>query len=123
MTRGLNRVDFIGNLAREPEFRYDANGLPMATATLAVNGIRNRPDGEREESVEYFRLIFFDKSAETVGRLCSKGGGMWVTGRLQTRQYTDREGQARTAIEVVVREFMLLYGHNKARKEGEGNNE
>ena len=60
MARGLNRVTLIGNLGNDPELRYTADGVAMATASLAVNGFRRSPDGEREESVEWFRLVFFD---------------------------------------------------------------
>src|SRR5947209_10654325 len=107
MARGLNRVTLIGNLGNDPELRYTADGVAMATASLAVNGFRRSPDGEREESVEWFRLVFFDRQAETISTYGAKGKPVFVEGRLQTRPYADRNGVIRTAIEVVIAQFLL----------------
>ncbi len=108
MSRGLNRVTLIGNLGNDPELRYTADGIAMATASLAVNGFRRSPDGERAESVEWFRLVFFDRQAETMSTYGAKGKPVFIEGRLQTRPYADRNGIIRTAIEVVVSQFLLL---------------
>ncbi len=108
MARGLNRVTLIGNLGNDPELRYTADGIAMATASLAVNGFRRSPDGERAESVEWFRLVFFDRQAETMSTYGAKGKPVFIEGRLQTRPYADRNGVIRTAIEVVVAQFLLL---------------
>lgn len=108
MARGLNRITLIGNLGNNPELRYTADGIAMATASLAVNGTRRAADGTREESVEWFRLVLFDKQAETIATYGAKGKPVFVEGRLQTRPYTDRSGVIRSAIEVVVSQFLLL---------------
>lgn len=108
MARGLNRITLIGNLGNDPELMYTAGGTPMATASLAVNGFRSAPGGEREESTEWFRLVFFDRQAETISTYGAKGKPLFVEGRLQTRPYQDRNGVARTAIEVVVSQWLLL---------------
>lgn len=108
MARGLNRITLIGNLGNNPELRYTADGVAMATASLAVNGTRRAADGAREESVEWFRLVLFDRQAETIATYGAKGKPVFVEGRLQTRPYTDRTGVIRSAIEVVVSQFLLL---------------
>ena len=108
MARGLNRITLIGNLGNNPELRYTADGVAMATASLAVNGTRRAADGAREESVEWFRLVLFDKQAETIATYGAKGKPVFVEGRLQTRPYTDRNGVIRSAIEVAVSQFLLL---------------
>lgn len=108
MALGLNRVTLIGNLGGDPEVRYTADGVAVANASLAVNGFRRGADGEREESVEWFKLVFFDRQAETIGTYGAKGKQLFIEGRLQTRPYTDRNGVIRTAIEVVVSQFLFL---------------
>jgi len=108
MARGLNRITLIGNLGNNPELRYTADGIAMATASLAVNGTRRVADGAREESVEWFRLVLFDRQAETMATYGAKGKPVFVEGRLQTRPYTDRGGVIRSAIEVMVSQFLLL---------------
>lgn len=110
MARGLNRITLIGNLGNDPELQYTADGVALSTASLAVNGFRRAPNGDREESVEWFRLVFFDRQAETIHAYGAKGKPLFVEGRLQTRPYSDRNGVIRTAIEVVVSQFLLL-GH------------
>ncbi len=116
MARGLNRITLIGNLGNDPELRYTADGVAMATASLAVNGSRRATDGTREDSVEWFRLVFFDRQAENMSTYGTKGKPVFIEGRLQTRPYTDRNGIIRSAIEVVVSQFLLL-GTNAAQEE------
>ncbi len=117
MARGLNRITLIGNLGNDPELRYTADGVAMATASLAVNGFRRAADGEREESVEWFRLVFFDRQAETISTYGVKGKPLFIEGRLQTRPYADRNGIIRTAIEVVVSQFLLLGTADRAHED------
>jgi single-strand DNA-binding protein len=116
MTRGLNRVTLIGNLGNTPELRYGADGVALTTASLGVKGFRRNPDGQREESVEWFRLVFFDRQAETINTYGENGKPIFVEGRLQTRPYSDRNGVIRTAIEVVVSQFLLLSTNTKAEE-------
>lgn len=117
MARGLNRVTLIGNLGNDPELRYVADGVAMATCSLGVNGARRQPDGTLEESVEWFKLVFFDRQAETISTYGAKGKPVFVEGRLQTRPYADRNGVIRTAIEVVVSQFLLLGTNESAKAE------
>lgn len=116
MARGLNRITLIGNLGNDPELRYTADGVAMTTASLAVNGTRRAADGAREESVEWFRLVVFDRQAETLATYGAKGKPLFVEGRLQTRPYTDRNGIIRSAIEVVVSNFLLLGAGESAER-------
>jgi single-strand DNA-binding protein len=101
-------VTLIGSLGNDPTLQYTADGVAMTTASLAVMGTRKQPDGTIEESVEWFRLVFFDRQAETINAYGAKGKPLFVEGRLQTRPYSDRNGVIRTAIEVVVSQFLLL---------------
>jgi single-strand DNA-binding protein len=111
--KGFNNVQLIGNLGNTPELRYTGAGLPITSASLAVNGARRSPVGEVEDSTEWFRLVFFGREAEKMARFGTKGGSVFVMGQLQTRPYADRNGVVRTAIEVVVDYCQLLSGHTE----------
>lgn len=118
MARGLNRITLVGKLGNESELKYTADGAAYATASLAVQGFRRIPStGEREESVEWFRLVFLDRQAETLCTYGEKGRTLFVEGRLQTRPYSDGHGIIRTAIEVVVSQFLLLGAHGQKNAE------
>jgi single-strand DNA-binding protein len=109
MARGLNRITLIGNLGDDPKLQYTADGIAVANASLAVNGFRRDSEtAERAESVEWFRLVFWDRQAETISTYGKKGKPIFVEGRLQTRPYADRNGVIRTAVEVVISQFLLL---------------
>ena len=116
MKRSYNKIHLIGSLGNDPELRYTADGVAMSTASLAVMGTRKQPDGTVDDSVEWFRLIFFDRQAETINAYGAKGKPLFVEGRLQTRPYSDRNGVIRTAIEVIVNQFLLL-GEQERKEE------
>ena len=116
MARGLNRVQIIGNLGRDPEMRYTQGGQAVTNFTVAVNRNRRDQDGNASEDTEWFRVVAFDKLGEIADQYLRKGGQVYVEGRLQGRKYTDREGVERTAVEVVAGDLVLLGGR---RAEGE----
>ena len=71
MVRGLNKVQLIGNLGRDPELRYTAAGAAVANVTVAVNRLRRGPDGSTVAQTEWFRVVLWDTLAETaVDHLC-----------------------------------------------------
>ena len=110
MARGLNRVQIIGNLGRDPEMRYTQGGQAVTNFTVAVNRTRRDQDGNASEDTEWFRVVAFDKLGEIADQYLRKGGQVYVEGRLQSRKYTDREGVERTAVEVVAGDLVLLGG-------------
>ena len=110
MARGLNKVQIIGHLGRDPETRSTAGGQAVTTFTVAVNRTRRGPDGTASDDTEWFRVVAWEKLAEIAGEYLRKGGQVYVEGRLQSRQYQDRDGIARTAVEVVASDLVLLGG-------------
>lgn len=108
MVRGFQEMFIIGNLGRDPELRYTANGVAVCNAPVAVNGYYNDPNGERKENTEWFRLVAFDRQGENLATYATKGRQIMVKGRLQTRKYNDRNGIEQTAVEIVVNFWMLL---------------
>ena len=106
----LNKVQIIGNLGRDPEMRFTANGTSMATFSVACNRRWTTPDGEQREDTEWVRVVCWERLAEIAGQYLSKGRQVYVEGRLQTRQWEDRDGNTRYMTEVVAREMIMLGG-------------
>lgn len=114
---GVNKVTLLGNLGGDPEVRFTPGGAAVANATLATNKVWTK-DGERKESTEWHRLVFWSRLAEIAGEYLRKGSTIYVEGELQTRKWDDKDGQTRYTTEIVVREMQMLGG----RAEGGANN-
>jgi single-strand DNA-binding protein len=108
MTRGLNKVQIIGHLGRDPELRSAASGSPVVSFTVAVNRGRRDGSGQVVEETEWFRVVLWDRLAETADRYLRKGSLVFIEGRLQSRKYTDRDGIERVAVEVIGGEMMMF---------------
>lgn len=107
---GLNKVMLIGNLGADPELRFTQNGTAVANFRIAcTRGYTNR-DGERTESTEWVTIVAWRALAENVGQYLSKGRPVYVEGRLQTRQWEDRDGNNRYTTEVVANDIQFLGG-------------
>jgi single-strand DNA-binding protein len=105
---GLNKVMLIGNLGRDPEIRYTANGRPVANFTLATNENWVNQKGEREERTEWHNIVAWGKLAEICGEHLSKGKQVYLEGRIQTREWEDREGNKRRTTEIVASQMVML---------------
>lgn len=116
MVRGLNKVQIIGNLGRDPEMRYTPSGSAVTNFTVAVNRPRRGQDGNTIDETEWFRVVLWDKLAETANEFLRKGRTVYIEGRLQSRKYTDKDGVEKTSVEIVGNEMILL----GAREEGQG---
>jgi len=95
----LNRVILIGNLTRDPELRYTPDGTPVASFTIAVNRPFTTRQGERE--ADFISVVVWRKRAETCSEYLTKGSQVAVDGRLQIRNYEDKDGIKRRVAEVV----------------------
>jgi len=116
-SRSLNRVMLIGNLTRDPELRYTPQGTPVCTFGLATNrSWTPSSGGERQEETEFHRIVSWNKLAELCAELLFKGRKVFVEGRLQTRNWTDAQGQERTTVETVIDNMIVL---DSRRKEGQ----
>jgi single-strand DNA-binding protein len=104
----LNKVILIGNLGRDPEVRYTSGGQAVANFTLATNEAWTNKQGQREERTEWHRIVAWGALGERAGEYLKKGKQVYIEGRLQTRKWTDREGQERTTTEVVAQQLFLL---------------
>ena len=106
-TRGLNRIHLIGYLGADPDGRYTPAGTAITTFSLAVGRVTGSGEGRRDET-EWFRIVAWERLAETCNEYLHKGDRVFVEGRLQTRKYTDREGTERSIVEVVVSDLVML---------------
>lgn len=102
----MNKVFLIGNLTRDPELSETNSGTPVCRFGLAVNRQFASLDGERE--TDFFQVTAWRGTAENVNRYCKKGNKVAVSGSIQIRQYEDREGVKRTAVDVVAQEVEFL---------------
>ena len=108
MARGLNKVMLIGNLGKDPEMKYTPSGMPVTTFSVAVSRSWRTPEGENREETEWFRVVAWQKLAETCNEYLRKGMRVYIEGRLQTRKWTDQQGQERYTTEVVANEMVML---------------
>jgi len=116
MARGVNKVILLGNLGKDPDFKYLQNGTAVTTFSMAIN--RNVKDGDGwKEQTEWVRCVAWEKQAETIGTYVKKGNQLYVGGRLQTREWTDSDNVKRYATEIVVQEFNLIGSKNQNGEE------
>jgi len=106
-SRSWNRVELIGNLTRDPELRYTPNGAAVCTFGLATNRTYVS-EGERKEEVDFHRLVSWNKLAELCNQLLKKGNKVFISGRLQTRQWEAQDGTQRNVTEIVIEDMILL---------------
>ena len=112
----LNHITLMGRLVADPELRRTQNGTAVTSFTLAVDrDFKNKQTGERE--TDFVNIVVWRQTAEFVSRYFTKGRMAVVEGRLQIRQYTDKEGNKRTAAEVVAEN---VYFADSQRRESDG---
>lgn len=106
----INNVVLVGRLTKDPDLRYTASGTGVATFTLAVNRNFTNQDGNRE--ADFINCVIWRKPAETLANYARKGTLLGVTGRIQTRNYENQQGQRVYVTEVVAEGFQLLESRN-----------
>jgi single-strand DNA-binding protein len=100
MTPTVNRTELVGNLGNDPTTRFNAAGTLIVTTSIAVH-TSYRQGETRKERTDWFRLVAFNEAGENLAHF-AKGDRIRVVGRLQSSEYTDRDGQKRTSVELVV---------------------
>jgi single-strand DNA-binding protein len=98
---GVNKVILVGNLGKDPEVRYTPSGQAVANFSIAVSENWTDKQGQKQERTEWVRIVVWGKAAENCGEYLSKGRQVFIEGRLQTREYTDKEGVKKYSTEVV----------------------
>ncbi|HRH80996.1 MAG TPA: single-stranded DNA-binding protein [Thiobacillaceae bacterium] len=108
----VNKVILIGNLGRDPEMRYMPSGDAIATLNLATTDSWKDKEGNKQESTEWHRVVFFGKQAEICGQYLKKGSPVYVEGSLRTRKWQDQSGQDRYTTEIRGDRMQMLGGRS-----------
>lgn len=104
----LNKVLLIGNLGKDPEVRYTKSGQAVASFSLATSESWKGKDGNREEKTEWHRIVAWGKLGEICGEYLSKGKQIYCEGKLQTRDWDDKDGNKRSTTEIVIHVMTML---------------
>lgn len=105
----LNKVTLIGNLGADPEVRYMPAGGAVTNVTIATSRRwKDKASGERRDSTEWHRVVFFNRLAEIAGEYLKKGSQVYIEGRLQTRKWQGQDGQDRYTTEIIASEMTML---------------
>lgn len=117
----VNKVIVLGNLARDPEIRYTTSGTAVVSVSVATNrSWKDKQSGEKQEEVEFHRIVAYDRLAEIIGEYCAKGKPVYIEGRLKTRKWQDKDGKDVYTTEIVAESLQLLGGrdsHGEGRQE------
>jgi len=108
MAEGLNRVMLIGNLGADPELKYTQNGQAVLRLRLATTESYMNRASERQERTDWHTVIVWGKRGEALNNILSKGRSICVEGRIQYRQWEDKDSNKRTSTEIVATNIVLL---------------
>lgn len=105
---GVNKVILVGNLGADPEIRYTPSGTAVANFNIATSENWTNKEGQKETKTEWHKIVTFGKLAEICGEYLAKGKQIYVEGRIQTRQWDDRDGNKRYTTEIVANTMQML---------------
>ena len=107
----FNKITLVGNLGRDPELRYTPQGTAVASFSMATNERRKGKDGgEPTDITTWFRVTLWGRQAELAAEHLTKGRQVYIEGRLRLDEYTDKEGNPRTSLEVNATEMQFIGG-------------
>jgi len=106
----VNKAIIVGNLGKDPDLRFTANGRAVARFPVATTERWTDQDNQRQERTEWHNIVVWGKQAETCGQYLSKGRQVYVEGSIRTRSYDDKEGVKRYVTEIVARDVRFLGG-------------
>lgn len=104
----VNKAILVGNLGRDAEMRFTAGGTPVATVSLATTERYTDRDGQKREDTQWHRIVIWGKTAESIHEYLKKGKQIYVEGRIQTREWTDKEGKQTRTTEIKADRVVLL---------------
>lgn len=102
MTASVNKAIIVGNLGRDPEVRYAQDGKPIANLNIATSERWKDQSGQQQERTEWHRVVIFGGLAEVAEKYLKKGDGVYLEGKIQTRKWTDNQGQDKYTTEIVL---------------------
>ena len=116
----VNKVILVGRLGRDPETRYTGGGQAVANFSLATDETYKDRNGERQKRTEWHKIVVWGKQAEIAQQYLKKGSLVFIEGRIQSREWQDKEGQKRTSFEIVATNFRMLGGRAESAAAGAG---
>ena len=119
----INRVVLVGNLTRDPELRHTPGGTPVCSLRIAVNSRRKDESGQWVDKPNYFSVSVFGNQAESCAQYLSKGRPVGIDGRLDWREWQDKEGGKRESVEIVAESVQFLGSRDGGEAGGAGGNQ
>lgn len=120
--KGINKAIVAGNAAADPDYRITNGGQAVCSLTLASNESYTDANGQKQDRVEWFRLIFWGKLADVVNQYIKKGSALYAEGKIRTRSYDDANGVKKYVTEIVVNDLVMLpSGGNNQNGQNYGN--
>ena len=116
----VNKVILVGRLGRDPETRYTGGGQAVANFSIATDETYKDKNGERQKRTEWHKIVVWGKQAEIAQQYLKKGSLIFIEGRIQSREWQDKEGQKRTSFEIVATNFRMLGGRADGAAAGAG---
>jgi len=116
----VNKVILVGRLGRDPETRYTGGGQAVANFSVATDETYKDKAGERQKRTEWHKIVVWGKQAEIAQQYLKKGSLIFIEGRIQSREWQDKEGQKRTSFEIVASNFRMLGGRGDGGGSGGG---
>ena len=113
---GVNKVILVGRLGRDPEVRYTSSGTAVANFSIATSEQWTNKDGEKQERTEWHKIVAWKRIGEICGEYLHKGSQIYIEGRLQTRDWEDRDGNKRYTTEVIAQTMQMLGSADKGGK-------
>jgi single-strand DNA-binding protein len=114
----LNKILLIGHLGKDPEIRYTQDGAAVASFSLATSDSFTDKNGTRQDRTEWHSIKAFGKLADICKQYLAKGKQVYIEGRIQTREYTDRDGIKRRFTEVVANQMIMLGSRSQGADAG-----
>ena len=111
----VNKAILVGNLGRDAEMRFTAGGTPVATVSLATTEKFTDRDGQKREDTQWHRIVIWGKTAESIQEYLTKGKQIYVEGRIQTKEWTNKEGQKVKTTEIRADRVVLGGGGGEGR--------
>lgn len=117
----VNKVILVGNLGKDPEVRYSAEGSAICNISIATTSQwKDRTSGEKREETEWHRVVFYNRLAEIAGEYLRKGRPVYVEGRLRTRKWTGQDGKENYTTEIIAEQMQMLGGNDGGQERQSG---
>jgi single-strand DNA-binding protein len=120
ISMSVNKVILVGRLGRDPETRYTGGGQAVANFSMATDESYKDKNGEKQKRTEWHKIVVWSKLAEIAQQYLKKGSLLYLEGRIQSREWQDKEGQKRTSFEIVASNFRMLGGRAEGAAAGGG---